>query len=87
MAKKYKIEKGQPKQPDPDKMNKSQDFGKLVYNYEKAVKPLYKKPLYKDPKTFLMILLILLIIWLISSYGDEEMDDTPSNSHPIESAE
>lgn len=42
------------------------DFGKLVYNYERMTKPLYKRPLYKDPKTLLVLIVLLLVAYLVS---------------------
>lgn len=42
------------------------DFGKLVYNYERMTKPLFKRPLYKDPKTLLVLIVLLLVAYLVS---------------------
>ncbi len=50
--------------PD-EQINKHKDFKKLMYNYQNATKPLYKTPLYKNKKVFLIILLILLLTYLI----------------------
>jgi hypothetical protein len=46
-------------------INKHKDFKKLMANYEKVTDPLYKRPLYKNPKIFIALLLILLIIYLL----------------------
>ncbi|MCI5056603.1 MAG: hypothetical protein MRY83_10875 [Flavobacteriales bacterium] len=70
MARKYEIERG--KKPNEEKLQKSKDFKRLIYNYEQATKPLYKRPIYKDPKAFLAILLILLIIWILTSLTEEK---------------
>jgi hypothetical protein len=48
-----------------EQINKHKDFKKLMYNYQHATKPLYKTPLYKNKKVFLIILLILLIVFVI----------------------
>ena len=37
-----------------------------MHEYQDATKPLYKTPLYKNKKVFLVILIILLITFLIS---------------------
>ncbi len=47
---------------------RNKNFKKLKANYEEALKPLYKKPLYKNPKTFVVILIICLLAYIISEY-------------------
>lgn len=42
------------------------DADRLLFNYHKAVKPLYKRPLYKDPKAFIALLILVLLAILIS---------------------
>ena len=61
-------------QPEPsdERINKHKDFKKLMYNYQSATKPLYKTPLYKNKKVFLIILLILLIMFLITEVLEKE---------------
>lgn len=59
---KFKINK---KDLPDEQINKHKDFKKLMYNYQNATKPLYKTPLYKNKKVFLIILLILLLTYLI----------------------
>ncbi|MGQ0829513.1 MAG: hypothetical protein ACT4ON_14080 [Bacteroidota bacterium] len=48
-----------------EQINKHKDFKKLIYNYQSATKPLYKIPLYKNKKVFIVLLLILLIMFLL----------------------
>lgn len=55
--------------PSEKDMSKYKDFGKLTQNYERMTKPLYKRPIYRYRKGFLMILLILLLLWLILEFG------------------
>ena len=59
---KFNIDK--PDLPD-EQISKHKDFKKLMYNYQSATKPLYKTPLYKNKKVFLIILLILLVMYVI----------------------
>ena len=75
--KKYKIGSGEPKKLKEEDILKHKDFDRLVANYDKATKPLYKRPLYKDPRSFLALLVILLIVWLISSRSDREDGQVP----------
>ncbi len=55
--------------PSEEEMGKYKDFGKLKHNYQKLTEPVYKKPIYRYRKGFLMILLILLILWLVLEFG------------------
>lgn len=50
--------------PD-EQIDKHKDFKKVYYNYQRATKPLYKTPLYKNKKLFLVILLILLLLFVL----------------------
>lgn len=61
---KFNINKGL---PSNEEIDKHKDFNKLLYNYQKATQPIYKTPLYKSKKVFLVVLLIGLIIYLIVS--------------------
>ncbi len=63
--------------PD-ERINKHKDFKKLMYNYQSATKPLYKTPLYKNKKVFVIILLILLMIFVIFEVMEkEEQENIP----------
>ena len=64
--------------PDPRKDEPSdaeiarfRDPKKLLYNYQKAVhRP--KVPIYKDPKAFLALLMIILLAWVLSDRAERE---------------
>lgn len=59
--------------PSDEKIDKHKDFKKLKANYDKQVAPLYKKPLYKDPKALIVVLIILLLTYiLVEVYQKEE---------------
>lgn len=62
-------------EPDKGKIEKHKNFKKLKANYDDAVKPLYKKPLYKDKRTFLVILIIFLLAYIISEITEKEKKD------------
>ncbi|MBN8697182.1 MAG: hypothetical protein J0L87_11695 [Bacteroidetes bacterium] len=57
--------------PD-EQIDKHKDFKKLYYNYQQATKPLYKTPLYKNKKVFLIILLILLLTVVLIEVLEKE---------------
>lgn len=69
--KKFNID--QPDLPE-DRINKHKNFKKLMYNYQSATKPLYKTPLYKNKKVFLIILLILLVMFVIVEIREKEKE-------------
>jgi hypothetical protein len=66
---KFNIDK--PDLPD-EQINKHKDFNALMYNYQSATKPLYKTPLYRNKKVFIVILLILLIMFVIVEILDKD---------------
>ncbi len=79
--KKYKLNKDKREELSKEEIHKYKDFGKLVYNYQRAAKPIYKKPLYRDPKTFLVILIIVLLAYLIAEYVDNgDKNNSPENT-------
>jgi hypothetical protein len=62
-----------PDLPD-EQINKHKDFKKLMYNYQSATKPLYKTPLYKYRKVFVIILLVLLVMFILVEIIDKEQE-------------
>lgn len=55
-----------------EQINKHKDFEGLIYNYQSATKPLYKTPLYKNRRVFIIILLVLLVMFVIVEMLDKE---------------
>ncbi len=51
-------------EPTPEQIERQKDFSRLTHEYERATKR-PKKPLYRDPKLFLLLIVILLMILLI----------------------
>lgn len=62
--KKYKLNKDNT-QPSDDTINRYKDFGKVSHRFESLTRR--PKPLYKNPKVFLALVLIALLAWLLSS--------------------
>ena len=58
-----------------EKIRKHKDFKKLRANYDKAVKPLYQTPLYRDKKAFIVLLIILLLTYIIAEIVSIEKDN------------
>ena len=67
--KKYNLNKDKkPSLPSKKQMAKHKDFGRLFHEYENFTKR-PKKPIYKDPKYFLFLFIIAVIVYLISEYS------------------
>jgi hypothetical protein len=80
MKYKFNINK---KEPPADQIDRHKDFKRLRANYDEAVKPLYKRPLYRDRKAFIVILIIALLTYiLVEVFAEEEKDD--QKTHPTE---
>jgi len=63
---KYKVNRGaEQKIPSKETIEKYKDFSRLSHTYDQYVKR-PKKPLYKDRRMFLFILLIALMAYLIA---------------------
>lgn len=75
---KYKFDKDKKPLPDDAEINKYKDFGKLVHNYQRATKPLYHKPLYKQPKVFIFLVMIVLLAILLAKVSEKEKEQSPA---------
>ncbi len=63
---------GRGKEPTDGELMRYRDSGKLMFNYQRATALLHRKPLYKDPKAFVVLLLIVLLAFFISEVVDKE---------------
>lgn len=80
---KYKFDKNKKPLPGDDEINKYKDFGKLIHNYQRATKPLYHKPLYKQPKVFIFLVMIVLLVILLAKVSEkEEQKPAPVEQKP-----
>ncbi len=79
MSRRYRISpEGRPGLSDAE-IARHADAERLLYNYHRAVKPLYKRPLYKDPRTFIALLILVLLALLIS----EAVSDAPAPTDAV----
>lgn len=80
MKRQYRITpEGSGPTPTDAEVARYRDSERLIYNYTKAIRR-PKKPLYRDPKAFLLLLFIVLIAYLIS----EERKQTKETTSPAE---
>lgn len=66
MRTRYRLAPKGRKEPTEAEVDRYRDLGRLQYNYHLAVKRWHRRPLYRDPKAFMALLLILLITWLLT---------------------
>ncbi|MEZ4739662.1 MAG: hypothetical protein R2818_10020 [Flavobacteriales bacterium] len=86
MKRRYHITpEGRP-QPTDKEIERLKDPKRLLYNYEKAVRR-PQVPIYKDPKAFLVLLLIVLLAWFLSDPAEKVPDQVPldQQEEPAES--
>jgi len=69
--KKYKLNKDKKNEPTPAQIKKYKDFSTVAHNYQRLTKR-PKKLLYKDPKLFILILLLGLIFLLVFMETEKE---------------
>ncbi len=83
MKKEYRIKK-QGAGPADTESGRYRDFGKLLYAHQRVTRPLYRRPLYKDPRAFLVILLIVLITILIAETTGKGRPDATAPPRPTD---
>lgn len=54
------------KKPTDEEIARYKDHSRLQTNYNKAINMIHRRPIYKDPRAFLAILLIVLLAWMIT---------------------
>lgn len=80
---KFKRHKGEKEQLSEEEISRYKDFARFRANYDDAVQGIHKKPLYRNPRMFLMLVIILLIAWIISMETEREApvnENTPIDS-------
>lgn len=63
-----------PKEPREEQIMRHKDFGKVMQSYQRMTHPLYRTPLYRYRKIFLIVLLVLLVAWLVAEFGEEKKE-------------
>ncbi|HQW04406.1 MAG: hypothetical protein IPH05_06020 [Flavobacteriales bacterium] len=77
MKRRYHITpEGRP-EPTAKEIERLKDPKRLLHNYHRAVqRP--KLPIYRDPKAFLALLLIVLLAWFLSEVVDAPLEPGPA---------
>lgn len=61
-----------PSLPSDARIEQRKDFGKAMAQYAKYTEAIHRKPLYKNPKTFLGLLLVVVVAFLVFDAVEEE---------------
>jgi hypothetical protein len=78
MSPRYRITpEGRPPEPSDAELARYRNSERLIFNYQRALRSVHRKPLYKDPKAFLAILLIVLLALFITEVVDKEKSVRP----------
>jgi hypothetical protein len=78
MSTRYRITpEGRGAEPRDEELLRYKDSGKLLHNYQRARDILHRRPLYKDPKAFLVLLLIVLLAIFIAEVVEKERPPGP----------
>lgn len=83
MSRRYRITpKGRSQQPTDSEIARYRDPKRLMYNYERAVrKP--RRPIYRDPKAFLVLLLIVLLTLFITEVVEKKGEEATPEQEMI----
>ena len=68
---KVRVKRGNPDKPSDTEIEVLRDFNALRTNYQEALHNLHRKPIYKNPKFFIVLLIILLIAYLLSEVREK----------------
>jgi hypothetical protein len=72
MSRRYRISPQGPERLTDEQIAQHKDVRHLFYNYHKATKPLYKRPLYKEPWAFIALLIVVLLVILVAEAVEKE---------------
>lgn len=67
----YKIRLDEPV-PSDDQIDRHKNFDRLLADHRNITEPLYNRPLYRNPKAFIGLMLILVITFLVFRAVEEE---------------
>ena len=74
--------------PSDEKIEGYKDFGRILADHRNLTQPIYRKPLYKNPKAFAGLFLILaifmLVFWTIDKDAKEAKDNKGKAGHGVE---
>lgn len=87
MKHKYNIDIDRPL-PSDEQIARHKDFGRILADYHHLTQPIYRKPLYKNPKAFaglaLILAMALLVFWTVEQDEKDQAEAKQSQELPAE---
>ncbi len=77
MKRHYRIAPGAPQPLTDAEIAAHRDGKRLMFNYHRALHRMHRRPLYRDPKSFLALLLIVLLAYLLSESAQKKREEHP----------
>ena len=74
MRTRYRISQAGPQHLTDAQVDSHRDARRLLYNYHRGVSALHKKPLYKDRRAFIALLIIVLLAILVSEAMEKDQN-------------
>jgi hypothetical protein len=74
MKRQYRISPQGPDTPTDAEIARYRDPKRLLYNYDRAVRR-PRRPLYRDPKAFIMLVLIVLLAIMLAERAEDRKRD------------
>lgn len=88
MKRSYRIApEGGGARPSDAEIARYMDATRLKYNYVRAKELLHRKPIYKDRRAFLVILIIVLLAWLLSEGDRKPRSSNGAQQEQVEASE
>ena len=80
MSKHYRISpEGRGPELSGEEVRRYKDSARLLHNYQQAKVLLHRKPLYRDPKAFIALVILVLLAILLSQIGERDQPPTVPN--------
>lgn len=80
---KYKLSNKEQEKVSDEEASKYKDFGKIVTNYNQVLDRIHKKPFYKNPRAFLLLVLVVMVtLVVVDSKDSANPTDTEENETP-----
>jgi hypothetical protein len=70
---------GRGPEPSEAELLRFRDSARLIHNYQRAKMLLHRRPLYRDPKAFLVLMLIVLLAIFVAEVVDKEPKPGPEH--------
>jgi hypothetical protein len=70
--------------PTEEQISRHKNFDRILADHHRLTQPIYRRPLYKNPKAFIGLVLILVIGFLVFQAVEEEKEELALKELPVE---